>query len=479
MDINDVIQDRYEIRSVLGHGSMGKTYRAFDVREQRQVAIKRLHFACLNDWKTLEMFEREAKVLQQLNHPCIPSYLDYFSIEENAMLQFVLVQQYVEGMTLQEHVEAGWHGTESEILSIFSQLIDILTYLHTLHPPVIHRDLTPKNIILSPEKKVFLVDFGAVQDIMRVTFLGGSTIVGTFGYIPFEQFAGCAVPASDYYAAGATLLYLLSHRHPSEFPVERLKIQFQPSLQFSSRVSSLLDKLLEPSVEQRISSKEEVEAVLHAQTLPSSPFSFEAHVKKIVKKKRLHFHIIAKRSKEMRVILGFSTMLIAAFTLFIITLLLNSSSVLLMDTQNLPGIRDVFFGKNVVYPALDSSRTIYELFLLQYALPLSVIPLVGIGSRLLLRSLSSSYIQTDITLSPKWLRISNRTFGGVTRYIRLKTITSVHSAPPNGKGEQRKESTVSLETKRKTFTINVSSLTTSERQWLIHDMREFIQRYVT
>ena len=192
-------------------------------------------------------------------------------------MQFLLVQEYIEGKTLQQLVEKGWRGTEAEILDMFWQLIHILAYLHTLHPPVIHRDINPKNILLSPLNEVFLVDFGAVQERIRTTFLGGSTIVGTYGYVPFEQFSGYPVAASDYYAVGATLLYMFSHRHPSDFPTEDMKPQFHESLHVSARLVRLLDGLLEPSVKQRIASPDQVRAILEDQAeMPRSSTSLHS-----------------------------------------------------------------------------------------------------------------------------------------------------------------------------------------------------------
>jgi serine/threonine protein kinase len=257
-----VLKERYQIERILGQGSMGTTYKALDLNTQRPVAVKLLHFSRIQEWKVLEMFEREAKVLQQLDHPRIPTYIDYFSLETPSDVQFSLVQEYIEGKTLQEFVEKGWRGTEAEILDIFLQLVNILAYLHTLQPPVIHRDINPKNILLSPLNEVYLVDFGAVQERIRTTFLGGSTIVGTYGYVPFEQFSGQTVPASDYYALGATLLYMLTHRHPADFPTDDLKPQFHDSFRASPKVIRLLDGLLESSVKQRIASPDQIRAIL-------------------------------------------------------------------------------------------------------------------------------------------------------------------------------------------------------------------------
>lgn len=269
METGHIIQHRYQIVQVLGHGGMGTTYKAIDLQTEDPVAVKRLHFFQMKAWKALEMFEREAKILQQLNHPRIPKYLDYFSVETSEDVEFVLVQEYIEGQTLQQLVEDGWKRTESEILDLFLQLVNILDYLHALFPPVIHRDINPKNIILSPNNEVYLVDFGAVQEKIRTTFLGGSTIVGTYGYVPFEQFTGKAVPASDYYALGATLLYMLTHKHPADFPTERLRLVFHDSVQASPTMIHLLEELLEPSVKRRLASSEQVRELLTEQSTES------------------------------------------------------------------------------------------------------------------------------------------------------------------------------------------------------------------
>ena len=301
MNSGEILRERYQIEHVLGHGSMGTTYKALDVKTQHPVAVKQLHFSRMGEWKSLEMFEREARILQQLRHPRIPAYIEYFSEETASDVHFFLVQEYIEGSTLEQFIEEGWKGTETEVLDLFLQLVEILTYLHHLRPPVIHRDINPKNIILSPSAHIFLVDFGAVQEVIRTTFLGGSTIVGTFGYIPFEQFSGQTVPASDYYALGATLLYMLTHRHPGDFPTDDLKLNFHTSFQASPQTIRLLDGLLEPSVETRIASPEYVKAILEGKPVTHTVKSAESfkpartRIKKIVKEDGLIYFSIPKR----------------------------------------------------------------------------------------------------------------------------------------------------------------------------------------
>ena len=132
-------------------------------------------------------------------------------------------------------MQSGWRGTETEVRDIASQLLEILQYLHQQSPPLIHRDLKPHNIIRNDDGRVFLVDFGAVQDVYRNTLLKGSTVAGTFGYMAPEQFRGAAVPASDLYGLGATILYLLTHRSPADLPQSRLKLSFRAHVNISHR----------------------------------------------------------------------------------------------------------------------------------------------------------------------------------------------------------------------------------------------------
>ncbi|PIE35196.1 hypothetical protein CSA56_05175 [candidate division KSB3 bacterium] len=285
MNPGDIIQSRYKIKDVLGQGSTGTTYKALDLETHTLVAVKQLHLSRMQQWKTLEMFEREANILQQLHHPRVPNYIDYCSLDTPEGTQCLLIQEFIAGKTLKQLIEEGWHGTEDEILDIFTDLVDILTALHALRPPVIHRDINPKNIIIFPNTQVFpaindvyLVDFGAVQDRIRTASPVSTTIVGTYGYVPFEQFGGQAVPASDYYALGATLLFMLTHRHPSEFPADDLKPQFEPFLRGSSVMSHLLNGLLEPSVKKRVSSPEAIKEILDDHLVDpaaASPTSFK------------------------------------------------------------------------------------------------------------------------------------------------------------------------------------------------------------
>ncbi|MGL4499087.1 MAG: protein kinase domain-containing protein, partial [Chroococcales cyanobacterium] len=182
----------------------------------------------------------------------------------------------------------GWSPTELEVRDLAKQLLEILMYLHQLTPPVVHRDIKPQNIIRQSDGKVFLVDFGAVQDTYRHTIASGSTIVGTYGYMAPEQFRGQAKPATDLYGLGATLLFLLTHKDPADFPEKRIKIDFRPYVTITPELADWLEKMLEPVIEDRFTSATEALAELQGKReriMPRSPGNWQPVGSRIVLEK--------------------------------------------------------------------------------------------------------------------------------------------------------------------------------------------------
>ena len=253
----DLIRDRYQVIRLLGHGGSGITYEAKDLECDRRVALKVLSLHQITDWKILELFEREAKVLENLHHPQIPAYLAHFQVDTASDHLFYLVQALAIGDSLATLVDSGWHANEAEVKRIAQELLSILDYLHRLTPPVIHRDIKPQNIIRGADGAISLVDFGAVQTVYRNTVSIGSTFVGTFGYMPPEQFRGKAYFASDLYSLGTTLLFLLTHRSPADLPQERMRIRFRDRVHISDAFADWLEKMVEPVVEDRFQSAQE------------------------------------------------------------------------------------------------------------------------------------------------------------------------------------------------------------------------------
>lgn len=258
----DIVQDKYRIVDILGQGGTATTYKAEDLIDNTQVAIKVLSLHQTMEWKIIELFEREAKVLSNLDHPQIPNYIDYFYLDLNNNRVFFLVQELISGKSLADLVKQGWYFQEEEVKDIAQQLLAIIAYLHCLESPVIHRDIKPHNIIRNDMGDIYLVDLGAVQDVYRNTLTYSGTFVGTIDYMSPEQMRGQACFASDLYSLGCTLLYLLTRRSPVDFPLERMKINFRNLLSISPHFADWLEIIIEPALEYRFKSTREATVAL-------------------------------------------------------------------------------------------------------------------------------------------------------------------------------------------------------------------------
>ena len=269
----ELLHNRYRILKPLGRGGLGFTYAAQDLKTTQPVALKILSLKRAADWKKLELFEREAKVLSQLDHPAIPQYLDYFQIDTEQDRSFYIVQQLAPGKPLDRWIDQGWRPGFQAVERIATQLLKILIYLQQLLPPVTHRDIKPQNIILHDTGNIFLVDFGSVQDTYRQNVSQGSTVVGTFGYMAPEQFRGQAVPSTDLYGLGATLLFLLTAQSPAELPQRQLKINFRPALlTLNPFFADWLERLIAPNPDHRFATAQDALHALHGKLpLPSLP----------------------------------------------------------------------------------------------------------------------------------------------------------------------------------------------------------------
>ncbi|PZO36972.1 MAG: serine/threonine protein kinase [Pseudanabaena frigida] len=253
-----IVNKRYQLERQLGQNAGRDTWLAKDLQKENElVVVKLLAFGGNVQWENLKLFEREANVLKQLDHPRIPKYRDYFSIDDRS-LWFGLVQEYIQGDSLREYIAKGYKFTESQVKQIAIAILEILIYLHELSPQVLHRDLKPCNLVLTGKegeaRNIYLVDFGAVQD--KAAAEGKSfTIVGTYGYAPMEQYGGRAVAASDLYALGATLIHLLTGISPADLPQDDdARILFSDRTSASPHLVQWIQKLVEPIVKKRYSS---------------------------------------------------------------------------------------------------------------------------------------------------------------------------------------------------------------------------------
>jgi serine/threonine protein kinase len=274
LQAQQVLQERYQLKQQLGQNPGRQTWLAQDVKVSpaESVILKLLAFNPQMQWDEFKLFEREAQVLKQLNHPRIPRYRDYFSLDQQVgagLYWFGLVQDHIPGTSLRQLLDQGQRFTEAQVQSIATDILEILIYLHGLNPPVIHRDIKPSNLILGDDGRVYLVDFGAVQDTAAaegVTF----TVVGTTGYTPLEQFWGRTVPASDLYALGATLIHLLTGTAPADLPQQDLRIQFRDRISINPSLTRWIETLTEPDLEQRFTDASEALEALQTERYPKS-----------------------------------------------------------------------------------------------------------------------------------------------------------------------------------------------------------------
>ena len=152
-----LLQNRYLVQHQIGQGGMGAVYVATDQRFGSTVALKETFF---DDPNLRKAFEREARLLNHLRHPALPRVSDHFNEEDG---QFI-VMEYIAGDDLSEKLKArGGAFPLSEVLNWADQLLDALDYLHTQEPSIIHRDIKPQNLKLTPRKHIVLLDFGLAK----------------------------------------------------------------------------------------------------------------------------------------------------------------------------------------------------------------------------------------------------------------------------------------------------------------------------
>lgn len=255
-----LLKGRYRLGPKLGTGSQGEIFLARDDHgkgsvDQELVVIKRL--TPRGTWKSFELFEREAKVLSQLRHAGIPRHLASF---EEPPGTFNLVMERMPGENLRELTKRR-RLSQLELRDVLVRALEILDYLHTRSPVVVHRDIKPSNLLRAPDGRIALVDFGGVLDAARES--GGSTIVGTFGYMAPEQLHGKVIPATDIYALGATIVSLAGGVEPENVPRKGLRMDLEKHLpSIDADLRAALVAMTDPDPEKRPQRARDVIALL-------------------------------------------------------------------------------------------------------------------------------------------------------------------------------------------------------------------------
>ncbi|AFZ34323.1 serine/threonine protein kinase [Stanieria cyanosphaera PCC 7437] len=251
---NLIIQQRYRGVSLLGKSQLALTVEVKDGKFPQTNKVLKILLTSYP--KAVELFQQEAKILQQINHSGIPQVQPegYFvtQVRWSTKPLYCLVMEKIEGLNLEQWLQQQSQQpiTNEQAFDWLKQLLEILTLLH--QKQYFHRDIKPANIILQPDGKLALIDFGAARRV-TATYLGkigvnqGITSIGTPGYMAPEQIDGSALPQSDFFALGRTLVHLLTGKHPQELPKnlqtgELLWHQAAPVV--SESLADLLDSLM-------------------------------------------------------------------------------------------------------------------------------------------------------------------------------------------------------------------------------------------
>jgi formylglycine-generating enzyme required for sulfatase activity/predicted Ser/Thr protein kinase len=258
-----ILQSRYQIIQRIGGGGMGDVYLAYDLRLGNQVVVKE------NRGGDPQLFYTEATLLATLHHPNLPRVIDHF-VEAATGAQY-LVMDYIAGQNLEQIVQARGPLREQDALAWLNQILDAVKYLHANR--IIHRDIKPQNIIITPDGRAMLVDFGIAKVIRpgQPTYSAAHGI-GSPGYAPLEQYTGGTDERSDVYALGATLYFALTGIEPPPAPDRANGVPLEPIRARNASVSPNTEQVIANAAavvkSQRYQSVEALQRALYASAPP-------------------------------------------------------------------------------------------------------------------------------------------------------------------------------------------------------------------
>ena len=248
----------YTIKERIGAGGQGVAYLARAGKLIRSEVVLKEYVLPIQvsravRTQAVERLEKEARILSRIKHPKIVRLIDFFFEDHRGYL----VVEYIKGDNLQFLVRRDGPFPEQRVLELADQMAEILICLHLQDPPIIHRDFTPDNLILSSSGELKLIDFNVAEQKSTTTT---ATVVGKHAYIAPEQFRGRPVPQSDIYSLGAALYFLLCGKEPK--PISQLHVKNANS-DISEHLDQLIARCTAIKLEERIASAEEFRKQLH------------------------------------------------------------------------------------------------------------------------------------------------------------------------------------------------------------------------
>ncbi len=248
-EIGTVIAGKYEVLREIGRGGMSVVYLAMDTHLNKQWAVKEIRKkgSGKNDEIVVNSLLAEANLMKRLDHPALPRIVD---IIDNGVTIYV-VMDYIEGESLDKIINEYGAQPEEKVINWAMQIADALSYLHGQKPPIIYRDMKPANVMLKPEGNIKIIDFGIAREYKEQN-LADTTVLGTKGYAPPEQYSGQTDPRSDIFALGMTMHHLLTGVDPRKGEAYVPVRQWNPEL--SEGIEIIIDKCVQPASENRYQS---------------------------------------------------------------------------------------------------------------------------------------------------------------------------------------------------------------------------------
>lgn len=255
LEVGSIIDGKYKILSEVGRGGMSTVYLAINEKANKPWAIKEVRKDGVQNFEVVrQSLIVETDLLKKLAHPNLPSIVDIIERTDD----FLIVMDYIEGVTLDKIVREQGAQTQEDVVSWAIQICDVLSYLHTRKPPIIYRDMKPSNIMLRYDGSVVLIDFGTAREFKERN-VADTTCLGTQGYAAPEQFGGMGQTdeRTDVYCLGATLYHLLTGHNPSEPPYEMYPITYWNAA-LSSGLEGIILKCTQKNPADRFQTTEEL-----------------------------------------------------------------------------------------------------------------------------------------------------------------------------------------------------------------------------
>ncbi len=237
LEIGSLVDRKYKILNKIGQGGMSVVYLAMNERANKQWAIKEVRKDGVQNFEVVKQgLIAETEMLKKLSHPNLPSIIDVIDGDGT----FLIVMDYIEGRHLESVVKEYGAQRQEDVIEWAKQLCDVISYLHSRKPPIIYRDMKPSNVMLKPDGKVMLIDFGTAREF-KENSVADTTCLGTQGYAAPEQYGGHGQTdaRTDIYCLGATLYHLLTGHNPSEPPYEMYPIRY-----WNPELSSGLEEII-------------------------------------------------------------------------------------------------------------------------------------------------------------------------------------------------------------------------------------------